>query len=96
MRILYNILHPCEWRIIQWINEIRFKIKDYDRLEYDYSCVLQHATSGKMSKTNYELDTIYTIINDAQHEVSCDIFNDIVDHGGDIEELRNYFRKQRT
>ncbi len=90
--ILYRLFHPKEWRIIQWINEIRFKIKDYDRLEYDYSCVLHYATSGKMSKTNYELETIYTIIDETQHELSCDIVNDLMDNG-DIDELRNYFAK---
>lgn len=46
------------------IKDILFKIKDYDRLEHDYSCILCYITDGLLSKTNYEVKGLYTIIDD--------------------------------
>jgi len=71
-----------------------FYIKDYQRLEHDYSCVLAHATLSRMSKTNYNLQTIYNVIDDAQQEfhfdfIKSDLINLIKD-GGKIEDIENY------
>lgn len=52
--------------MIEYIKEILWKIKDYDRIEHDYACVLSHATLWRMSKTNYFLSDIYSEIDDAQ------------------------------
>lgn len=46
------------------IKDIIFKIKDYDRLEYDYSAVLCHVTDGRLSKTGYEINGLLTQLSD--------------------------------
>lgn len=46
------------------IKDIIFKIKDYDRLEHDYACILDYITDGRLSKTNYRVDGLYTVIDD--------------------------------
>lgn len=49
-------------KLIQTIKDIIFKIKDYDRLELDYSAALDYATGGVMSKTNYTREAVYETI----------------------------------
>lgn len=49
-------------RLFQTIKDVIFKIKDYDRLESDYSSVLDYATGGVLSKTNYTLESVYDAI----------------------------------
>lgn len=48
--------------IITKIKDIIFKIKDYDRLEHDYSVVIDYATGGRLSKTNYKVDDVCDVI----------------------------------
>lgn len=60
-QLLFDLTNVSEWRIVMWVKDIAWKIKDYDRLEYDYSCVLDHATCSEMSKTYYDKTTIYAI-----------------------------------
>lgn len=81
-RFIYDLIHPKEWMIVYNIKNIIWKIKDYDRLEYDYSNVLCHATNSTMSKTWYDLNTIYVQIDKTQSESYYDIvksdINDIL------------------
>lgn len=44
----------------QYIVELESKYID---LEYNFSCVLDHATSGRASHPNIELETAYMLIN---------------------------------
>ena len=53
---------------IFYIKNIILKIKDYDRLEYDYGYVLCHATCGLLSKTGYKLDFVCNVIDEQQEE----------------------------
>ena len=46
------------------IKDIIFKIKDYDRLEHDYSLCLCYFTNNRLSKTNYEIRGLETVICD--------------------------------
>lgn len=46
------------------IKEIIFKIKDYDRLQHDYSLCLCYFTNNRLSKTNYEIRALETLICD--------------------------------
>lgn len=71
--------------------------KEKERLEHDYACVLGHATKGKMSKTNYFLNTIYSVIDEAQQEsiervISDDIKMIIEDLSPEdaIQEIKSY------
>ena len=56
-------------KIIRKIKETIFKIKDYDRLESDYSQMLDYATGGILSKTGYELNTVHTAIAEHWKEI---------------------------
>ena len=51
-------------RLIEKIKDIIFKIKDYDRLENDYCTCLCYFTNNKMSKPNYLLKEVETVITD--------------------------------
>lgn len=67
-------------KLIAWIKEVRFKVKDYNRIEYDYGVVLCHATLSEMSKTNYDLETIKLVIDRKQLEFHKEIFADDLQH----------------
>lgn len=93
-RLWFDLTHPKQWRIYYVIRRCFWKLKDYDRLEHDYGCVLDNATCGRMSKTNYEKHTIYAVINDAQSELHFGIVkddvNELIENGATIEEIREY------
>lgn len=38
--------------------------KEYESLDYKFSCVLDNATGGRASKSNIDLDMAYKLIND--------------------------------
>lgn len=54
--------------IIERIKDIIFKIKDYDRLENDYCTCLCYFTNSRMSKPNYVLKEVETVITDTINE----------------------------
>jgi len=75
---------------------IRFfrKALDYDRLQYDYSCVLCYATNSRMSYTDYDVNIIYSEIDSAQADfyyntIKSDI-GDMIDKGATIDEIKKY------
>ena len=73
-----------------------------ERLEHDYACVLDHATGGRMSKTNYYLNDIYSEINKAQQEniqglIRDDIYSIIEDTNNNkdtLDEIKKYLSNQ--
>jgi hypothetical protein len=62
--------------IIERIKEIIFKIKDYDRLESDYCTCLCYFTNNKMSKPNYQIDAVETVISDSIGEYIDEGYNE--------------------
>jgi hypothetical protein len=46
-------------------------LRDVNDLAYRFSCVLDHATGGYLSKTAYDKDTMYAAIDDHVHR-QCD------------------------
>jgi hypothetical protein len=62
--------------IIERIKEIIFKIKDYDRLESDYCTCLCYFTNNKMSKPNYKIDAVKTVILDSIGEYMDEGYNE--------------------
>lgn len=62
--LIFNILIVKNMQLIDKIKSIIFKVKDYDRIEKDYSAVLDFATGGVLSKTNYTLDSVYKAIRE--------------------------------
>lgn len=93
-RLWFDFTHPKEWQIYLAISHCIWKIKDYDRIAYDYGCVLDHATCGRMSKTNYDLKTIYSVIDNAQKDMHYEIIKSdlmgMIDNGADINEIWQY------
>jgi hypothetical protein len=94
-RIWFDLTHPQqEWYWLYYIKRTLWKVKDYDRLEHDYCCVLDHATNSRMSKPNYELNTIYSEIDDSQMQnyygVVRDDINMLIEKGADITEIKEY------
>lgn len=90
----FDFTHPKEWQVYLFIMRQVWKLKDYDRIEYDYGCVLDHATLSRMSKTNYQLPIIYSVIDDAQREnhydtVKSDLL-EIINSGGSIDDVKEY------
>lgn len=90
-----KLIHFKEWDIYEIVSRIRYKIKDYDRLEYDYCCVLDHATGSMMSKPNYERRTIYQVIDDNQKEryhdeIKTDLLKILNTNNPQIEDIRDY------
>lgn len=53
------------------INLLREQIKEYEEMAYRFSCVLDHATGGLMSKTNYTKEAMYASIDDHIKKI-CD------------------------
>lgn len=93
-RLWFDLVHPKQWHIYYAISRCLWKLKDYDRLEYDYGCVLDNATCGRMSKTNYDLQTVYSVIDDAQsvlyYGIVKDDINELIENGATIDEIREY------
>jgi hypothetical protein len=91
----WYLTHPSDWLIFYKIKYFIWKIKDYDRLQYDYSCVLCHATGNRMSYTTYELNDIYSEIDDAQYHYWHDTFKEdlleMINKGATIEEIKEYY-----
>ena len=50
------------------IKETIYKVKDYDRLEYDYCNVLDRVTGSRLSKPNYTLSAVHDAINEHLEE----------------------------
>lgn len=68
--------------------------KEIERLEHDYSLLLEHVTFGLLSKTNYKIEDILPIVDDKQNEwyegtIKEDILN-IVNGGGTLEDVMDY------
>lgn len=82
-----------EWNIYIFIDHFFWKLKDYDRIQDDYSKVLLHATNDNMSKTNYELTAIYSEMNRV-FKGDVDFYKldiiDLIDAGATVEEIKKY------
>lgn len=52
------MLRELRYRIACWISP------DIADVEHRFSCVLGHATGGRMSKTNYDWEIMQSAIND--------------------------------
>ena len=93
-RFWFDLTNPKQWGIYIVIRRFLWKLKDYDRLEWDYCNVLCHATNSRMSKPNYDLTTIYSEIDDAQsdcyYSIVRDDINDLIKNGGTIEDVKEY------
>jgi hypothetical protein len=79
-------------RIIEKIKEIIYKVKDYDRLEMDYCCVLDMMTGGILSKPNYTMDSVREAFNEflKQHD------EEVYKPAETVEKILNRIEKDAT
>jgi len=93
-RFWFDLTHPVEWYWLEYIKWQIWKLKDYNRLESDYSSVLCHATNSRMSYTNYNIETICSEIDSAKSEEYYDIVKsdilEMIEAGATMEEIKNY------
>ena len=65
-------------------------------MEERFCLVLEHATLGAMSRSNYDLETMKSVIDDAQQNhyygvVKSDL-EQLIKDGGTIEDLKDYIK----
>ena len=91
-KTFYRILDNVRYRIDLYF----LKLKDYERLEHDYCSVLCHATNNTLSRSNYQLSTIYSVIDQKQSEFYYSIVKDdildIINNDGNIEDIKDYLK----
>ena len=82
------------------IKDIIYKIKDYDRLEHDYSVLLWHVTDGRLSKTTYDIDRLLTVVDDILYERDEETYNECKENlaltKDDVWRIFNLVRELQT
>ena len=80
IRILWILYNPKQIisNIKEYFKHLKQKITDYDQLDYDYGCIIDHATMGVLSKTNYDIEIVKSMINEKQEEFHREVYNDDV------------------
>lgn len=98
-RFWYDLVHYEDWRIINYFRDLNWKIKDYDRLEHDYSVVICYATGNNMSKTNYATGVVCSVIDDHYNETTMSFIKEdvkeIVKDGGSLEDVLEYLEIEK-
>jgi len=51
----------------------------FDDMDYRFGCLLDHATGGRMSKTNYTKEVMYSGVNEYVRQCIDDEKSDIID-----------------
>lgn len=76
------------------ISEIKKRFEYYDEMEDRFIKVLDCATLGNMSKSNYTLDIMLAEINDKQQEFHYGIVKDdiqqLINDKGTMEDVQDY------
>ena len=89
-----NFIYYKEWSIYIKINHFFWKLKNYDRLESDYTNVLMYVTDNTLSKSNYILNDVKSVIDSELDKYYNDIFKsdiqDIIDNDGFMSDIQEY------
>ena len=80
-------------RLVMYIREILWKIKDYDRLEGDYSRLLCYVTNGNLSNTLYHWDDIEIEVDKAQSNQWYGYLKDDIKDLDTKKEILDYISK---
>ena len=69
---------------------------DYEEMENRFCLILEHATLSAMSRSNYDLETMKSVIDDAQQRhyygvVKSDL-EQIIKDGGTMEDVKDYIK----
>ena len=62
--------------VIDKIKDVIFKIKDYDRLESDYSTCLCYFTNNRLSKPYYKIEAVEEVVTDSIGEYMNEGYNE--------------------
>jgi hypothetical protein len=94
-RIYFRVTRWPEWaaawgyalcNVIKWADlviHVRRTEREFDEMAYRFGCVLSEATGGLMSKTNYDLPTMYTHIHEVwDREVNDRLIDALADLTG--------------
>jgi hypothetical protein len=97
MKVFVNIKVRNNMKLIKKIKDIIFKIKDYDRLAWDYSRVLCHATDNILSKTNYKVEDVLKVIDEAQEayyhqEIQRDLI-ELIENDATWDDIKEYLER---
>jgi len=63
------------------IKELEAELERYHDMEYRFSCLLCHATGSRMSKTNYDKETMYQVVDQHIEEMIEYRINDMIEDG---------------
>lgn len=69
---------------------------NFEEMEERFCLVLEHATLGSMSRSNYDLETMKSVIDDAQQKhyygvVKSDL-EQLIKDGGTMEDVKDYIK----
>ncbi len=100
---IYDFISDSMFRINDEINRVYSENQDADtsgnseEMEERFCLVLEHATMGSMSRSNYDLETMKSVIDDAQQNhyygvVKSDL-EQLIKDGGTIDDLKEYIKR---
>ena len=74
--------------------ELGVRLKEYDEMEERFCLILDHATMGNMSKSNYTVEAMKSVIDDAQQKhfysfIKSDL-ESLINAGGTIDDIKEY------
>ncbi|NDV63901.1 hypothetical protein [Bacteroides sp. 224] len=74
--------------------EMAKRLKEYDEMETRFCLILDHASMGNMSKPNYTVEAMKSVIDDAQQKHFYELFKSdietILNAGGTIDDVKKY------
>ena len=99
LKTYYKIKDFLGYWLIYTPKDILKRVNDYERLAYDYSRVICHATSSKMSYTTYDVNTVCSEIDSAYEKsvggMIADDVSYIVESGGSIPNILEYLKNYK-
>lgn len=70
---------PPHWDSASFPNDVaKAIVADIDDISYRFSCLLDHATGGRMSKVYYTKEAMYAEVDDHINRCADDLHDDIV------------------
>ena len=77
--------------------EMAKRLKEYDEMETRFCLILDHASMGNMSKPNYTVEAMKSVIDDAQQKHFYELFKSdietILNAGGTIDDVKEYINQ---
>lgn len=100
---IYDFISDSMFRINDETNKVYSENQDantsgnLEEMEERFCLVLEHATLGSMSRSNYDLETMKSVIDDAQQNHYYGVVKSdlelLIKDGGTIEDLKDYIKR---